>query len=240
METIEAYPLPQCETYGISNWNQQIGTIKSQKETSPLAHFVRNSLPHKSHRFCSPMLYRRHIAILWFPETVYDIWSQAKSRPRIFVRYAHERSLCSLNSAHQVALRGRRIPSPARYSFAALAITSLPDSPALRLQPYIGIRFLLTIGVYHELVNSNRITLYERQAKSRPRIFVRYAHERSLCSLNSAHQVALRGRRIPSPARYSFAALAITALPDSPALRREPKGGILFMFSELCFPYSFI
>ena len=31
------------------------GTIKSQKETSPLAHFVRNSLPHKSFRFCSPM-----------------------------------------------------------------------------------------------------------------------------------------------------------------------------------------
>ena len=27
----------------------------SQKETSPLAHFVRNSLPHKSFRFCSPM-----------------------------------------------------------------------------------------------------------------------------------------------------------------------------------------
>ena len=35
--------------------NQQIVTIKSQKETSPLAHFVRNSLPHKSFRFCSPM-----------------------------------------------------------------------------------------------------------------------------------------------------------------------------------------
>ena len=35
--------------------NQQMGTIKSQKETSPLAHFVRNSLPHKSFRFCSPM-----------------------------------------------------------------------------------------------------------------------------------------------------------------------------------------
>ena len=70
----------------------------------------------------------------------------------------------SLNLPHQVALRGRRIPSPAHYSFAALAITALPDSPALRLQPYIRIRFLLTIGVYHELVNSNRITLYERQA----------------------------------------------------------------------------
>ena len=82
--------VPQCKTYGISNWNHQIakrnfpscslrsqftasqklpllfpnakhmesatGTIKSQKETSPLAHFVRNSLPHKSFRFCSPML----------------------------------------------------------------------------------------------------------------------------------------------------------------------------------------
>ena len=30
-------------------------TSISQKETSPLAHFVRNSLPHKSFRFCSPM-----------------------------------------------------------------------------------------------------------------------------------------------------------------------------------------
>ena len=28
----------------------------SQKETSPLAHFVHNSLPHKSFSFCSPML----------------------------------------------------------------------------------------------------------------------------------------------------------------------------------------
>ena len=35
--------------------NQQIVTIRSQKETSPFAHFVRNSLPHKSLRFCSPM-----------------------------------------------------------------------------------------------------------------------------------------------------------------------------------------
>ena len=40
--------------------NAKNGAIKlepsnTQKETSPLAHFVRNSLPHKSHRFCSPM-----------------------------------------------------------------------------------------------------------------------------------------------------------------------------------------
>ena len=35
--------------------NHKMGTIKSQKETSPLAHFARNSLPHKSFRFCSPM-----------------------------------------------------------------------------------------------------------------------------------------------------------------------------------------
>ena len=33
-------------------------TIRAQKETSPLAHSVRNSLPHKSFRFCSPMLNR--------------------------------------------------------------------------------------------------------------------------------------------------------------------------------------
>ena len=57
--------VPQCKNIWsqqleTSKWepvtgNQQMGTIKSQKETSPLAHFVRNSLPHKSFRFCSPM-----------------------------------------------------------------------------------------------------------------------------------------------------------------------------------------
>ena len=57
--------VPQCKNIWsqqleTSKWepvtgNQQMGTIKSQKETSPLAHFVRNSRPHKSFRFCSPM-----------------------------------------------------------------------------------------------------------------------------------------------------------------------------------------
>ena len=42
------------------------GTIKSQKETSPLAHFARNSLPHKSFRFCSPMLNK------WIPKYGYS------------------------------------------------------------------------------------------------------------------------------------------------------------------------
>ena len=48
-------------------------------------------------------------------------------------------------------MRGRRIPSPCStcYSFATLALTAsaLPDSPAPRPQPYIGIRFLLFRGV---------------------------------------------------------------------------------------------
>ena len=35
--------------------SHKMKTIISQKETSPLAHFVRNSLRHKSFRFCSPM-----------------------------------------------------------------------------------------------------------------------------------------------------------------------------------------
>ena len=53
--------------------------------------------------------------------------------------------------------------------------------------------------------------LYERQAKSAT---TNFRSLRSLyATLNSAHQVALRGRRIPSPAHYSFAALAITSLP---------------------------
>ena len=57
--------VPQCKNIWsqqleTSKWepvtgNQQMGTIKSQKQTSPLAHFVHNSLPHKSFRFCSPM-----------------------------------------------------------------------------------------------------------------------------------------------------------------------------------------
>ena len=114
--------------------------------------------------------------------TIYGATPQ--SRPRIWI--------CLLRSLSTLAMLAiqilyppsrsarRRIPSPcsSRYSFTALALTSpaLPDSPALRLQPYIGIRFLLTIGVYHELVNSNRSMLYENQAKSRPQILVCYAH----------------------------------------------------------------
>ena len=44
---------PKCFFRGCDH---KMKTIISQKETSPLAHFVRNSLPHKSFRFCSPML----------------------------------------------------------------------------------------------------------------------------------------------------------------------------------------
>ena len=53
--------VPQCpsgnHSLKTSNWKPT-----SQKETSPLAHFVRNSLPHKSFPFCSPML-------LWKPRS---------------------------------------------------------------------------------------------------------------------------------------------------------------------------
>ena len=51
-------------------WKQSI----SQKETSPLAHFVRNSLPHKSFRFCSPMRSsgnRVLVKMVWYPQVVY-------------------------------------------------------------------------------------------------------------------------------------------------------------------------
>ena len=51
---------PNPKTTEPANGNQQMGTIKSQKETSPLAHFVRNSLPHKSFRFCSPIRKQRN------------------------------------------------------------------------------------------------------------------------------------------------------------------------------------
>ena len=43
--------VPQCENNGAIKMQPS----NTQKETSPLAHSVRNSLPHKSHRFCSPM-----------------------------------------------------------------------------------------------------------------------------------------------------------------------------------------
>ena len=65
MVTMRWKPASQKETYGdyrmetsIANWHMVTMRWKpaSQKETSPLAHFVRNSLPHKSFRFCSPML----------------------------------------------------------------------------------------------------------------------------------------------------------------------------------------
>ena len=39
----------------INRGYHKMETIISQKETSPLAHLVRNSLPHKSFHFCSPM-----------------------------------------------------------------------------------------------------------------------------------------------------------------------------------------
>ena len=48
-------PANETSKWEPANGNQQMETIKSQKETSPLAHFVCNSLPHKSFRFCSPM-----------------------------------------------------------------------------------------------------------------------------------------------------------------------------------------
>ena len=52
---LSALSLALCHEALEGGGNQQMGTIISQKETSPLAHFVCNSLPHKSHRFCSPM-----------------------------------------------------------------------------------------------------------------------------------------------------------------------------------------
>ena len=52
---LERYPI-SVKNYLENHRCQKPETIRSQKETSPLAHFVRNSLPHKSFRFCSPML----------------------------------------------------------------------------------------------------------------------------------------------------------------------------------------
>ena len=156
----------------------------TQKETSPLAHSVRNSLPHKSHRFCSPM--RNNGAIYWSQLLVSHITCLASlamqcetpkayamnlirykepsiySRPRIWIRSL--RSLFTFASLTPYArfarypnslpakarMRGRQIPSPCStsYSFASLALTSsaLPDLPAPRLEPYIGIQLSITLG----------------------------------------------------------------------------------------------
>ena len=53
---LSALSLALCHEALEGGGNHKTETIISQKETSPLAHFVRNSLPHKSFRFCSPML----------------------------------------------------------------------------------------------------------------------------------------------------------------------------------------
>ena len=75
--------VPQCENGGFRGevsvgWNQTLKTVMSQKETSPLAHSVRNSLPHKSLRFCSPMRKR------WFPSCGVHYMQMAR-----FARHLH-------------------------------------------------------------------------------------------------------------------------------------------------------
>ena len=80
-----------------------MGTTRSQKETSPLAHFIRNSLPHKSFRFCSPML---------------EIWKSLSEN------HALETNICIVPSM----LRGHRFALPAKP--LASQLTANRSSPA--------------------------------------------------------------------------------------------------------------
>ena len=108
------------------NISKVVGTSKrepsnTQKETSPLAHSVRNSLPHKSFRFCSPMQNK------WKPSTAFPVdgfstvfyrngitiyGAKPKARPRIFVRYAHYTlaTLAKFGPPSRAALMANPIP----------------------------------------------------------------------------------------------------------------------------------
>ena len=135
----------------------------AKKETSPLSRFARNSLPHKkASRFfvpqcssgsiyCHSLVSRNCITIygakpIYAPENLDSFASltlrSLRSLSKFFTRLG------------AYARKANPIPRSSRYSFAALALTSpaLPDSPAPRLQPYIGIRFLLFVACKRTLV----------------------------------------------------------------------------------------
>ena len=188
-DTPKAYAIDKV--VGTSPWEPS----NTQKETSPLAHYVRNSLPHKSHRFCSPM--RKN----WSQQLKTSKWEpffppplahfihnslprcapQCSSGPilpffgfqKLYTIYGAKpiyalenldsfaHSLRSLHSLSKFfthlgayAWTANPIPCSSSYSFASLALTSsaLPDSPAPRREPYIGIRFLLFVACKRTLV----------------------------------------------------------------------------------------
>ena len=111
-------------------WGLKLVPSYTQKETSPLAHSVCNSLPHKSHRFCSPM--RNNGARNWShaicntkslsnilePVSRLDLWSYAYIRAREFgfVCFALSlRSLCSLHTLTSLAAQILYPPIQVRY-----------------------------------------------------------------------------------------------------------------------------
>ena len=85
---LSALSLALCHEVLEGGGSHKMKTIISQKETSPLAHFVRNSLPHKSFRFCSPML----------------LWKPRSGNHHIAKRNFPSCSLCSQFTASQKLL----------------------------------------------------------------------------------------------------------------------------------------
>ena len=83
---LSALSLALCHEALEGGGNHFMVTIILQKETSPLAHFVHNSLPHKSFRFCSPMLNR---------------WKPRSGNHRVAKRNFPSCSLCSQFTASQ-------------------------------------------------------------------------------------------------------------------------------------------
>ena len=70
----------------------------SQKETSPLAHFVRNSLPHKSFRFCSPM--QKHMESANGNQTMIQPYRPFQDKLPSPFGLSHQCSFCNIQILH--------------------------------------------------------------------------------------------------------------------------------------------
>ena len=99
----------------------------SQKETSPLAHFVRNSLPHKSFRFCSLML-------LWKPRS-----ENHALKTKIWKQNMSLRHNLSFTKRQYTTTRNQNAP-----------ITNKFD------KPYRLIKFLISLNFRKDLYSSLR------------------------------------------------------------------------------------
>ena len=153
-----------------------VGTIISQKETSPLAHYVRNSLPHKSHRFCSPM--RKN----WSQQLETSKW-EPFFLPLLLISFAIH-CLAALPNARiepgDETIKWEPFFLPLLLiSFAIHCLAALPNA--------------LVVPYCHSLVSRNCIRYMEPSLYTRPRIWIR-----SLRSLSTLASLAIQ---IPYPPR---------------------------------------